>query len=293
LSDNLLYLDTNLWNRMLDQGVSPTSVIAKLRLHGTKIAVSHQTIYELQKTFGADRQRGQHLFRYLKECLDVGVVGVLDVMEQLDRETTAISSHAPIIESTYGSAELEELTAEVHKLAGGDFDERCEVFVRSRLEFARSARLGTKTHFDTKAAIKDRLRSVPKDELASWMVSEALSEKGVALLVTHLLRLYGTSLSEEHAAVVAQMLLRNPRFRAARGLVHADLYTNWRFAHRESLRRDLVDDMYHVLNALYCSVYATAEANQANYVHLLLSPATRVAIYDERQSIETWLAALA
>jgi hypothetical protein len=47
--------------------------------------------------------------------------------------------------------------------------------------------------------------------------------------------------------------------------------------------------MYHVLNATYCDVYATKESGQREYAGLLLTPRTRVAIYDGRDSLDTWL----
>jgi hypothetical protein len=64
---------------------------------------------------------------------------------------------------------------------------------------------------------------------------------------------------------------------------------NWRCANRGSVPKDLIDDMYHVLNAVYCDVYASAEAGQAEYAHLLLTPATRVAIYDKLLPVDEWM----
>jgi hypothetical protein len=37
-----------------------------------------------------------------------------------------------------------------------------------------------------------------------------------------------------------------------------------------------MDDIYHVLNATYCDMYATAEAGQKEYASLLLSGWTRL-----------------
>ena len=68
----------------------------------------------------------------------------------------------------------------------------------------------------------------------------------------------------------------------------ADLYYNWRCAHRGSNRPDLIDNMFHVLNATYCDVYVSKEKNQLEYVGLLLSRATRVEIYDG-SPVDTWL----
>ena len=38
--------------------------------------------------------------------------------------------------------------------------------------------------------------------------------------------------------------------------------------------------MFHVLNATYCDIYVTKENNQIDYAGLLLSPNTKVEIYD-------------
>jgi len=51
------------------------------------------------------------------------------------------------------------------------------------------------------------------------------------------------------------------------------------YCFRESVPKDLIDDMYHVLNAVYCDVYATAERRQAEYASLILALNTTVAIY--------------
>jgi hypothetical protein len=59
-----------------------------------------------------------------------------------------------------------------------------------------------------------------------------------------------------------------------------------------SNRPDLIDNMFHVLNATYCDVYVSKEKNQLEYVGLLLSRATRVEIYDG-SPVDTWLEKLA
>jgi hypothetical protein len=90
----------------------------------------------------------------------------------------------------------------------------------------------------------------------------------------------------------AHALLRIPASRIAKGIVRADLYYNWRCANRGSNPKDLVDDLYHVLNATYCSVYASAEPGQAEYAALMLSQWTRVAIYDDQMPVDAWLLSL-
>jgi hypothetical protein len=88
---------------------------------------------------------------------------------------------------------------------------------------------------------------------------------------------------EEYAAV---LLAQSKRF--AKGVVRSDLYYNWRCANRGSVPKDLIDDMYHVLNAVYCDVYATREEGQAEYAQLILSPKTKVAIYAGGR-IDRWI----
>jgi len=75
----------------------------------------------------------------------------------------------------------------------------------------------------------------------------------------------------------------------SRAIIRCDLYYNWRCANRGSVPRDLMDDIYHVLNAVYCDVYATAEARQIEYAPLLLSEKTQVVIYDRKTPIDEWL----
>lgn len=56
--------------------------------------------------------------------------------------------------------------------------------------------------------------------------------------------------------------------------------------------RDLMPDMLHVLQAIYCDVYVTAETDQAKYASLLLTPKTKIAIYDAKTPIDQWLISL-
>jgi hypothetical protein len=86
-------------------------------------------------------------------------------------------------------------------------------------------------------------------------------------------------------------LLANPRFRFSRGVVRADLYYNWRCANRGSNPPDLIDDMFHVLNATYCDVYATKDKKQLEYAGLMLTADTRVEIYTSGP-VDQWLLGL-
>ena len=114
---------------------------------------------------------------------------------------------------------------------------------------------------------------------------------GVVLLTAHIGRQFREVPAEE-AVEWASALLTSPVGRAARGLVRSDLYYNWRCANRDSNPKDLIDDMYHVLNSVYCDVYTSQEEGQEEYAGLLLTANTKVAIHDGQTSVDRWLCGL-
>ena len=125
-----------------------------------------------------------------------------------------------------------------------------------------------------------------------WLQAETVADDpGAAILAGHVRRF--SEASPLDAVECALGLLDSPDCRVARALVRADLYYNWRCANRGSNPKDLFDDMHHVLNAIYCDVYATKESGHAEYAGLLLTTNTRVAIYDGRTPVGEWIEALA
>jgi hypothetical protein len=132
---------------------------------------------------------------------------------------------------------------------------------------------------------------VSGDQLQAWLDKEMLTDSGSAILASHLLRMYD-GFSAETALLTAHSLLHIPASRIAKGIVRTDLYFNWRCANRGSTPGDLADDLYHVLNASYCAVYATAEPRQAVYASLLLSTWTTLAIYSDHMPVDAWLLGL-
>jgi hypothetical protein len=99
-------------------------------------------------------------------------------------------------------------------------------------------------------------------------------------------------ISSVDAAEWALGLLESPMCLLSKALVRADLYYSWRCANRGSNPRDLFDDMYHVLNGIYCDVYATKEPGHARYAGLLLTRNTKIAIYDGQAPLGQWIEAL-
>lgn len=292
MADLSIYLDTNLWNRLLDQHVDAPSLVESLAARNAGLTLSQQTVHELSKTFVNDARRGQALFQYVKQCLEAGVSVAYDVMEQLHREVEVLNRRGSGVAGFYGRAEYNSLVQFASDLASGNFVGEVRASVASGVHFSKTARSGQNSHFDDKPEVRNCLRAIPGTQLDAWLDSEVQSDRGTAILTRQLLRMYVEGLSEPTATTLAKALLRSPVGLAARGLVKADLYSNWRCAHRSSLRGDLIDDMYHVLNAAYCRFYATAEGNQAEYAVHLLSDRTRVVIYDDGGSVGDWLLAL-
>lgn len=292
MNPKLIYLDTNIWNRLADQNVNPPKLLADLGSKNANLALSGQTIYELSKTFlspGSNALvRAQDLFRYVKQYVDAEIPCAHDNMVQLDGEVTALNTGASEVVAFYGPREYGLLKAEVEKLSQGVCDKRAEEFISGRKQFSQSTRSGQQSHLQAKQTIADRLKAVTEKELRAWLDQEILSDSGAAMLANHLLKMY-ENLPPETAMINARALLQIPPSRIAKGIVRADLYFNWRCANRGSNPKDLVDDLYHVLNSSYCSFYVTAEPKQGEYASLMLSQWTHVGIYDDQTPINAWL----
>jgi hypothetical protein len=284
----LIYLDTNLWNRLLDQNVDPSALLSTLERCDSSLALSGQNVYELALTFQTSTDRGKELFRYLKVYVDAGIVGAYDNLDLLKAEVTTLYERSDSVVAYYNPADYDALKAEVAKLAEGIVDQRAKSFLSKRMGFAKASREDPKTHLEQRPDLKARLLAVPESGLAAWLDEHVSGKVGTALLIGHLNNVYESPMMDA-AISTAQGLLQHPASRTAKALVRADLYLHWRCARRGSNPRDLPNDVYHVLNAAYCDVYATADAGQKEYVALLLSQWTRPAIYDGSTSLADWL----
>ena len=93
MNSKLIYLDTNIWNRLIDQDVSPQKLLGDLASKDANLALSGQTIYELSRTFLSSVPnalvRARDLLRYLKHYVDAEIPCAHDNMEQLHGEISA------------------------------------------------------------------------------------------------------------------------------------------------------------------------------------------------------------
>jgi hypothetical protein len=290
-----IYLDTNLWNLLCDQSVAASKLLASLYSKHCSLVLSYQVVFELAKCFPGLRkgvpERGAALFAYMREFVHRNIPCVTELLEVLSEEMWALKLDRPV--NPFLPPEgYTALGSNVDLLAGGKFDERAAAFVEERTALALRTRVGPIVQLGLRPDVKQRLSDIPDSEVGEWLRSETFTDRGASLLAGHVRRQFCEA-SPEDAREWALGLLASPICRLSRALVRADLYYNWRCAKRGSNPSDLFDDMYHVLNAVYCDVYATRERRHAQYAGLLLAGDTRVAIYEAGTPVGDWIVSLA
>lgn len=291
-----IYLDTMLWNALCDHAVDPQKLVASLAARDANLALGLHNFYELAKAFRKQTtkavERGRRLFSYLNQFLDAGILCVKENDELLAMEMWALQLGEPSIDAFLGEPDLLLVRKGFEKLAIGGFDERTAKFIKEQQAFASHIRLGQRQRLESRPDAKHYLKSVCPESLGQWLEAETYGSAGPASLKGHVLTRFPEA-PETEAMEYASALLASSACRTARAMVRAGSYYIWRCAYRDSVPSDLFDDMYHVLNSVYCDVYATEEAGQAGYAQLLLTASTRVAIYDGQCPIDEWLQGLA
>ncbi len=293
-----IYADTNIWNELCDQGVDSAQIEATLVAKETRLVLSYHTVYELLKTFRGSRAHARLRAAKLFSHLDAHLVGkhimcVHEILEVLGSEMHAVAGRIPAPDPFVSKHDLTEMISEVRRLADGDFSEQADAFVTERRGLSSAARSGQKDHTAARADMKEKLRAISADKLQAWLIDSTATATPTALsLLSGKIRYRFTEATLDDSLSYARAHLESRTLRAAKALVRADLYFNWRCAHRGSIPKDLYDDMYHVLGAIYCDAYVTKEPAQAEYAHLLLTPATSIHVYAPEVPIAEWLESL-
>ena len=279
-----------LWNALFDQAVEPSSLVARLHEKNGCLAVGTHDFYEIAKTFSRPENhgRGRLLFADFTRYLAADTLLIKDNMELLAHEMWALKLRLPVPNTTLSSEDRALIVRKGEQLASGELGEDGAKFLESQKSLADSSRINQIAFLESRPDIKNQLQSITTDQLSQWLDGETKRPAGVAILTNHIRRRFPDVPFDEITEYATALLGERMRFSTA--IIRCDLYYNWRCANRGSVPRDLVDDIYHVLNAVYCDVYATAEAKQDEYAHLLLSEKTQVAIYDRKTPIDEWLA---
>ena len=289
----LVYPDTNIWNRLWKQDEDPAPVLQALSAKGATLVLSPHTTYELARTFTGskpnNKEQAVKLFSYIKKFLDAGIPCSKQLMNLVGDEAVAFGRGQTSIDPLLSEQDRKVLCEEVDKLAAGNLEHRVPDFIDKRRAFAAETREDQRNHFDGRPELKQHLLKVAESDLPNWLPAETMTASGVAITSGHLERILGGSRPPANWSLA---FLRSPVSVASKGVVRADLYYNWRAANRGSNPADLMDDMLHVLQAIYCGMYVTEEPKQKQYTHLLLSAATRVEIYDHAQTVSKWLESL-
>jgi hypothetical protein len=286
----LIYPDTNIWNYLAQPAVDDERLVRSLTSKNASLVLSSHAVYELARTFTGKGGTGVGipLFSSLQKFLDFGIPCSKEVMEFLKEECYAFENGLAAINPLLDYKDREIVRSEVGKLASGVVEGRVKEFIEKRTGFAADTRTDQRDHFAGRKRLKQKLKAVPESELPNWLQSETMTPAGINILFGHLFRMLGRGPTTQYVRGVLLWRAAN----AARSLVRADLYSNWRAANRGSNPVDLIDDMLHILLAIYSDIYVTGEKKQTEYASLLLTPGTRVAIYDLKTPIDEWLLSL-
>jgi len=287
-----VYLDTNLWNALCYRAIDPGRLVATLTARNANLVVGLHDFYELAKNFGSSTEeaseRGKRLFSYLREFVDSGVLCAKENDELLAAEMEALKSRTPTIDAFLDQEGYALLSKCVDKLAIGGFDEPAAEFLERQRRFALSIRSVQIQRLKDNPDAKEYLRCVPPEKVERWLQTESSGPVGLSDLQGHILQRFPEA-TETEAMEYATALLKSEASRAARGIVRAGMYYMWRCAYRDSVPKDLFDDIYHVLNSVHCDIYTTEEKKQTEYAGMLLITHTRVAIYDGERPLDLWL----
>lgn len=287
-----IYPDANIWNALCKQSVDPNAFVTALGKRGATLVLSLHAIYELARTFAStkptSRAQGIALFRCVEKFIKAGILCSKQLMEFVGDEAVAYLQQQSAIDPLLDAAGRAFTLDEVTKLAAGTVEPRVNQFVADRTAFAADSRTDQKDHFVGKPIAKNRLTMISEAALPTWLAAETMSPNGLVIISAHLSKMMGTV----PPAAFVRAFLNSTVGGASRAVVRAALYSNWRSANRGSTPKDLLDDMLHVLQAVYCDIYVTEESGQSDYAALLLPATTKVAIYDKTQPIDQWLIGL-
>lgn len=288
----LIYPDTIIWNLLCDQAIEPNALLQALNAKGYTLALSFHTVYELGRNFETEdpgrNARGRQLFSYLKQYLDLGIPCTKELWELIVVEAYAMENNLTVIDPMATPEQCATTKHEVAELSNGVVGGRVRPFIEERKRFAEETRDDQKSHMAMSDELRNYLQEKSEKDLPGWMPQEVLTDSGASLLYRRFVKKI-RQVSPDYI----RALLRFPLAEASRATVRADLYYNWHCAKHGGIRLDLLDDLLHVLQAVYCDFYFSEEKNHAIFAPLILTPRTKIAIYPDRKiRIDQWIMSL-
>lgn len=253
------------------------------------LALSFHTVYELGRNFESNEPariaRGQQLFAYLKQYLDLAIPCTKELWELIVAEAYAIENHLTVIDPMASPDQCATTKHEVEELANGVVGKRVRPFIQERKQFAKDTRDAQTSDMAMSDDLRNYLQERAEKDLPSWMTQEVLTDSGASLLYRRFVKKI-----RQVPPDYIRALLRFPLAEASRATVRADLYYNWHCAKHGAIRLDLLDDLLHVLQAVYCDLYVTEEKSHGIFAPLVLTARTKVGIYPDRKTtIDQWI----
>jgi hypothetical protein len=289
-----IYLDTNMWDALFKVGMQPELFVPRLARANKHLVLGLHAFYESARIFQSPRpdavMQGKSLFEFLSRYLDAKILCAKDQSELLPAEMLMLKEGPESVEFFYPRADYDKIVAECRRLANGVQSELARQFLLDQQEFAIHATKSIIAHMDANPALKKKLHKIGPDHVEDWLRKESVSVRGHSNLARHI-QLRFPEIPEKEITEYAVGLFSLPMKRHARGLVRADLYLHWRYARFGAIPKDLTHDVYHVLNASYCDMYATADPKQ-QYAPLLLTSNTKVSTWLRDVPVDSWMESL-
>ena len=281
----LIYADTSIWNCLCDEKVNGHNLSSSLAAQNTQLVLGENVLSEMAKAFQGLNPRARELFSYLKSFLDFGIPLLKPTWALLIEEALHVLKQGP--EVVPFASSTDHLLKQVERLSKGDFDSRALQLVLERKGAAQTTRAMAKAHLTARPKLTSILKQVSSVNLPRWIARQATSARGRTVLAGHLKVEFPSNTSNE-LYYTAKKLLASRRYRVSHALVRSDLYANWRCANNGSLRSDVPDDIFHVVNASYCDIFITTDRDQGSYVAHARDD-FKVLLYAKTDPIAKWL----
>jgi hypothetical protein len=291
-----VYLDTNLWNALFNQHVPVDVLLDSLEKRGIRLVLSDESLYELAKTFlskeDAGKRHATELFSYLQRFIARSIPIAKENMDTVAAEMQSLQWMVKEVFPFINARDYEIVRTMVEHLSIDQLTREEVERINCRIALRDFDRRGVSDFFVANPSLLRAYQAITAEHFPGWVAQEARTIRGTQYLASQIQQYF----PNESASAVAEYALYLQTATANRismGMIRRNIYINWRCAHRGSVRKDLFADSTHIVNANYCDVYGTAERGQVDYASHLLTPATRVNIYDPKTaSIDEWLLSL-
>jgi hypothetical protein len=281
-----IYLDTNVWNELMDQGVDPACLVSSLNEGRNRLVLSDEVVYELARN--TDRQRSIALFSLLRRFIALGVPVTKDNMALIAAEMQAVQWLMREIYPFITADDFEIVRAMVDRLALGKMKSEEIQRIDHRLALRWRDRVGQSRFFQRRPELREAYSAVSPSEFPTWLKVEENTPRATQYLASQIHNYFhGHPVSD--AMEYSRALQAAFANRASKALIRRNTYINWRCACRGSVPRDIYADTTHIVNAVYCDVYVTRDSEQLGYAPWLLTPATGVRHYDRQIPLQQWL----